>query len=98
MDENDDYLHLDDETLKKLENSKLEISTQIVKEILKAIESDSTMIRFDLFVNYGFEISLRKEGYIPALEKNMEVLEEYEEYELCQLAQEGIKKLKNKSK
>ena len=78
-------------------DNKLRISKTIIDKILKNLEEDSVHI-FEVSVqenNSVFDISVVSEDFVFTLEKNLKILERFEEYELCSKVNKTINKLKN---
>jgi len=78
-------------------DNKLMISKTIATNILDNLDKEEIYI-FEVLVreeNSVFDIKVVKEDFIFTLEKNLKILERFEEFELCSKVNKTINKLKN---
>jgi hypothetical protein len=75
----------------------IEISILALKSICKAIDENADAVSLGFLVNMNIDIIVKREGYLNALERNIDRAAEAEEFELCAKAAEYIKMLKSKN-
>lgn len=75
-----------------------ELSRKIVSGICEAVDEGKTYVEIAKIITPTHNITLKSEEqyFIKALEINMKTLVLYEDYELCALAVNGIKKIEDK--
>jgi len=96
LQEFEDWASIDNSNSK----NKLALSKNIVNTILNNLDQKQIHI-FEVLVkevNTIYDISVVEKDFIFTLEKNLKILEYFEEYELCETVNNTINKLKNDQK
>ena len=86
-----------EDIVEALHKREYKISMHLAKCVMKALETGTTNFQFaEIIFTDGKTIGLgcKEVDYKDALEKQREILERYEEYELCKDLQDWIEKLK----
>lgn len=82
----------------ELNERSTELSILTLNAICKAIEEDIDVISLGIMVNLNMDIIVKKEGYLTALERNIDKVAAAEEFELCTKALKYIEILKTENK
>lgn len=90
--ESKNYIELE----KELKEKSTELSILTLKSICKAIDENIDVISLGVFVNLNSDITVKREGYLRALELNLDKAAKAEEFELCSQAMKYINHLKMK--
>ena len=72
-----------------------EIAVETVKGIIKALENDVDVVLLGIIPAVNMDISVKRGGFLSALERNIEKCSDADEYELCEEALLWIKKLQS---
>lgn len=84
-----------------LQTHKFELSYKMVEAVLYCIDNkEDGLIFADIIVPFSQEVvqlSVYKDSFIDILDKNLKILEEYEEYEMCAEVLKAKNKLLKKS-
>lgn len=67
----------------EMNEKKIEFANFICEVICDAVEEGLESVTLGYIIMFGGEIFLEKESYLKALEKNLETVEQCENYELC---------------
>lgn len=71
-----------------------EIAIETVKGILLALEQDVDAVLLGIIPAANMDITIKKKGFLAALQTNLQKCSDAEEFELCNQATAWIKKLK----
>lgn len=88
--ESNNYTELE----RELEEKSTELSILTLKSICKAIDENIDVVSLGVFVNLKSDIIVKREGYLRALELNIDKVAKAEEFELCATAMKYIDILK----
>jgi hypothetical protein len=102
-------MHIEVQTFEEFENwvglgenteNKLNVSKIVVNSIIDNLNESDIHIFEILVRDQGtiYDVSVNKDDYIFTLTKNLQILEKFEEFELCGKVQKAINKLKNGNK
>ena len=75
-----------------------ELAILLVKKIIWALDNNIDEFILAMHEHDGFLVGVKRDNYLEALEKNLEKMENYEEYELCKKSIEWIDYLKIEEK
>jgi len=75
-----------------------EMSIFLIKKIIWALENNKDEFIYAIHKHDGFIVAVKRENFLEALQKNIEKMEMYEEYELCKQSLEWIDYLKIEEK
>ena len=80
----------------ELNERAIEVSIEVIRSICQGLSVDADSVNLAIMSSIDMDLIVSKDKYLEALKLNLPRCEEAEEYELCQLAAEWIKKLEDR--